>query len=122
MTKQPYMPNLVMEQLSIGIVVFNKNNGLVYMNNAAEELLDISARQAAGLQAEQLFDTPSFNIQTGITRCRQEGAKLTEHVVSISGASGIKRNVSLSMTAIAGGSGHEGDVLVEIMDFNHYLQ
>ncbi|MEO1896343.1 MAG: nitrogen regulation protein NR(II) [Cycloclasticus sp.] len=122
MTQQPYMPNLVMEQLSIGIVVFNKNNGLVYMNNAAEELLDISARQAAGLQAEQLFDTPSFNIQKGLTRCREEGVKLTEHVVSISGTRKVRSRVSLSMTAIADGSGHEGNVLVEIMDFNHYLQ
>lgn len=116
------MPKLVMEQLSIGIVVFNKNDVLLYINNAAEELLEISERQAVGMQAQTLFLTSSFDIQKGLSRCRKEGVKLTEHVVFIGGVSRSQRRVSLSMSAIADDKGDEDDVLIEIVDFNHYLQ
>ncbi len=122
MKKQTYMPNSVMEQLSIGIVVFNEKNVLIYINNAAEELLDISERKATGIRAERLFRSAGFNIDKALKRCRQLGSKITEHLVSIGGPIGIKRNISLSVTPISTGSENSEGILVEMVDFNHYLQ
>lgn len=106
-----------MDQLSIGVVVFNHHDELLCMNNAAEELLDISERKAVGMQVERLFGAPGAEIKKSLGRCRDEDETLTEHLVPFSGPSTIKKNISLSMTSLA----HDG-VLVEIMDLNHYLQ
>jgi two-component system nitrogen regulation sensor histidine kinase GlnL len=122
MTNPPYIPKIIMEQLSVGVLVLDENNGLKYMNSAAEELLDISERKALGRQAKQLFETTCFDVEAALKRCRGEGEKLTEHQVAIGNSSTIKKNVSLSMAAIIGEEGTIGDVLVEIMGFNHYLQ
>jgi len=122
MKKHTYMPNSVMEQLSIGVLVFNEKNALTYINNAAEELLDISERKAIGIKAERLFEAASFDIDKVLQRSRQLGSKVTEHLVSINSPIGIKRNVSLSATPISKNNNNEGGLLVEMVDFNHYLQ
>ncbi|KXJ49922.1 MAG: PAS domain-containing sensor histidine kinase [Cycloclasticus sp.] len=122
MEKQTYMSNSVMEQLSIGILVLNKRNELIYINNAAEELLDISERKAIGIKIERLFELASFNIIGALKRCRREGAKITEHLVSINCPSGVKRNISLSMTLISTDHDNDDAMLIEMVDFNHYLQ
>jgi two-component system, NtrC family, nitrogen regulation sensor histidine kinase GlnL len=122
MEKPLFLPASIIEQLSISVLVFNENNTLIYMNNSAEELLDISARKAIGFSAERLFDTSSFDIKKCLYRTRLHGAKVTEHLVSISCPVSIKRNISLSMTPITSEAGGSECVLVEMMDFNHYLQ
>lgn len=120
MEKHTYMPISVMEQLSIGVLVFNEKNKLTYINNAAEELLDISQRKAIGVKAEKLFEAASFDIDKVLQRSRQLGSKITEHLVSIGNPVGIKRNVSLSVTPLS--TNREDEMLVELVDFNHYLQ
>ena len=122
MNKQNLVPSSIMEQLSIGILVFNNCNILLYMNNAAEELLDISERKAVGVKAERLFDTSSFDVKKSLKRCRLQGSRITEHLVSISSPVAIKRNISLSMTPIVSANNDGNSVLVEMVDFNHYLQ
>lgn len=122
MDKHTYMPNSVMEQLSIGVLVFNEKNVLTYINSAAEELLDISERKAIGIKAERLFETASFDIDKVLQRCGQLGSKVTEHLVSINNLIGIKRNISLSATPISNSKDDGEEFLVEMVDFNHYLQ
>ena len=120
MKKQSYISNSVIEQLSIGVLVFNNEDCLVYINNAAEELLDISERKAIGVSADKLILTPSFDIFDGFELCRARGSKLTEHLVSFNSLNGVKRTISLSMTPVRAES--ENTVLVELVDFNHYSQ
>ncbi len=122
MKKQSYMSNSVIEQLSIGVLVFNNKNCLVYINNAAEELLDISERKAIGVAADKLVFTPSFDILNGFTLCRARGAKLTEHLLSFNSPVGVKRTISLSMTPVLAENETDNTVLVELVDFNHYSQ
>jgi len=122
MKKQSYMSNSVIEQLSIGVLVFNNQNCLVYINNAAEELLDISERKAIGVAADKLIFTPSFDILNGFKLCRARGAKLTEHLLSFNSPVGVKRTISLSMTPVLADNEAENTVLVELVDFNHYSQ
>lgn len=123
MKKHTFMPNSVMEQLSVGILLFNEKNALVYINNAAEELLDISERKAIGAKAENLFKTARFDINKVFQRSRQLGSKVTEHLVPIGHPVGTKRSVSLSATPLSNNSNDdEEELLVEIVDFNYYLQ
>jgi len=122
MKKQSYISNSVIEQLSIGVLVFNNEDCLVYINNAAEELLDISERKAIGVSADKLIFTPSFDILNGFELCRTRGSKLTEHLVSFNNPIGMKRTISLSMTPVLADSEAENTVLVELVDFNHYSQ
>jgi two-component system nitrogen regulation sensor histidine kinase GlnL len=84
-------------------------------------LLDISARKAVGLGAGELFNS-SVDIEKRLLRCRQQGSKVTEHHVSIGGAGAVKKNISLSITPVSTADFHDGGVLVEIIDFDHYLQ
>lgn len=121
MKKQSHISSSVIEQLSIGFLVFNDQDSVIYINNAAEELLDISERKAVGVTAEKLFVTSSFDILNGLQRCRSRGSKVIEHLISISCQAGIKKNISLSMTPVI--DDHDGNtVLLEMVDFNHYLQ
>jgi len=122
MKKQSYISNSVIEQLSIGVLVFNNEDCLVYINNAAEELLDISERKAIGVSADKLIVTPSFDILNGFELCRARGSKLTEHLLSFNSLIGVKRTISLSMTPVLAESEAENTVLVELFDFNHYSQ
>jgi len=122
MEKSPQYLNSVMEQLSIGVLLFDKNNTLLCMNNAAEELLDISERKGLGVNAEKLFLVSGIDIVKNLNRCREIDSKMTEHLVSISGPNTVKRNISLSMTPLSVEHAEAGSVVVEMIDFNHYLQ
>jgi two-component system nitrogen regulation sensor histidine kinase GlnL len=121
MEKQIETSSSIMEHLSIGVLVLDENNALVYMNNAAQVLLDISERKAMGAKASCFFPKSSFNIERGLKRCRELGAMVTEHLVSFDGPMAPKGNVSVSMTPITHSVEHNGGVLVELMDFNHFL-
>ncbi len=122
MNKPIQLPPTFIEQLSIGIIVFDCNDALSYINNSAEELLDISARQAQGIQAEKLFEGSSFNISKGLQRARKQASRITEHRVIINGPTQDKKNISLSFNLIDSTEDFNGSVLIEIVDFNHYLQ
>lgn len=92
------------------------------MNNAAQELLGISERKGLGVKAEKLFSVSNIDIVKDLNRCREIGSKVTEHLVSMSSPGAIKRNISLSLIPLLGAGEEEGSVLVEMVDFNHYLQ
>lgn len=114
----------MMDQMSIGILIFDEKDLLVYMNDAAQEILDISERKGLGIRASKLIDSPLFSFQQGLDRCREHRSKVTEHVVPIGGPYSIKikRNISLTMTPLDVGCDANGDILVEMIDLNHYLQ
>ncbi len=120
MKRNTYLPNSLIEQLSVGMLLFNEKNMLTYLNNAAEEMLDISERKAIGVKAEKLFDMASFDIANVLRRSWQLGSKITEHLVSINSPVGIERKISLSVTPVS--IDGEAKILVEMVDFNHYLQ
>ncbi|ORU92228.1 MAG: PAS domain-containing sensor histidine kinase [Cycloclasticus sp. symbiont of Bathymodiolus heckerae] len=120
MEKQTHKLNTVMEQLSTGILLFDENNTLVCMNNAAQELLDISERKGLGTKAKKLFEASSTDIVKDLERCREIGSNVTQHLVSISCPTTVKKNISISMTPLL--VENYGEVLVEMVDFNHYLQ
>ena len=122
MKKQSYISNTVIEQLSIAVLVFNNQDCLVYINNAAEELLDISERKAIGVIANQLIFTSSFDILNGFELCRARGSKHTEHLLSLSSPIGVKRTVSLSMTPVLADNESDNTILAELVDFDHYSQ
>lgn len=122
MKKQTEFPISIFDQLSIGLLVFNDNNELLSINDAAQALLDISERQAVGVRAEVLFQQSGFDILKGIQHCRKFGGKLTEHLLSIKSSAGTERNISLSMTPLTLDEKDGAEVLVEIVDLNHFLQ
>lgn len=122
MKKQIDLPMPILDQLSVGLMVFDSKNTLVLMNNAAEELLDISQRKAVGVQANVLLDSSGFDILKCFKRCRLYGAKVTEHLVSLRSHIGENSNISLAMTPLVSGANDEPDVLVELMGLNHFLQ
>ncbi|PHS72732.1 MAG: PAS domain-containing sensor histidine kinase [Cycloclasticus sp.] len=114
-----YRQNSIMEQLSIGVLVFNEKNELLYMNNSSQELLDISERKALGTTSKCLFNRLSFDIDKGLQHCRDINAKLIEHTTSFGSPMGLKKSLSISMIPLPDDG---GKVLVEILDFHNFLQ
>ena len=107
----------IVEQLSIGVLVFNDINSLVYMNNTAQEVLEISNRKALGKQAELLFVSESFAIQRYLDKARREGLTV-EHNVKFLNFCDKRFDISISPVSFEDLT--DGHVLVEINNSEHF--
>jgi len=107
----------IVEHLSIGILLFNDINSLVYMNNTAQEVLEISNRKALGEQAELLFVSESFAIQRYLDKARREGLTV-EHNVKFLNFRDKRFDISISPVLFEGLT--DGHVLVEINNSEHF--
>ncbi len=117
MTNTPPSYAAVVEQLSIGVLVFSKNNCLVYMNNTAQEVLEVSGRKALGVRAEQLLESEGFNIQRVLDKARDKGLTIKQNVTLLSSRD---KRFDISISPITFDSAIEGGVLVEISNSDHF--
>lgn len=109
----------VVEQLSIAVLVFDSTNTLVYMNNTAQEILQVSDRQALGEHAKSLFVSDKLDIQCYFNKVRGEGLNI-EHNVSFK-TLGDKR-VNISISPVIFDDVNVGHVLVEMNNTDHFLE
>ncbi|PCH85293.1 MAG: PAS domain-containing sensor histidine kinase [Piscirickettsiaceae bacterium] len=109
----------VVEQLSIAVLVFDSANTLVYMNNTAQEILEVSDRQALGGRAKHLFVSDTFDIQCYLNKVRGEGLNI-EHNVSFINLGDKRFNISISPVTFGGDNA--GHVLVEMNNTDHFLE
>ncbi|PCI23254.1 MAG: PAS domain-containing sensor histidine kinase [Piscirickettsiaceae bacterium] len=108
----------VVEQLSIGVLIFNAADRLVYMNNTAQEVLEVSDRKALGERVDIILASDTFNIQCYFNKARSEGLRSIERDVQFLQPGENSFNISVSPFQ----SSNESQVLVEISNTNHYQQ
>ena len=66
MPSTSYLPLAIIDHLSIGVLIFDHSNKLVYINSKGEELLDSSEAMVLGARSEQLFSSSEYHIEAGI--------------------------------------------------------
>ncbi|MBL4743496.1 MAG: PAS domain-containing protein, partial [Cycloclasticus sp.] len=110
----------LMEHLAVGVLLFNENDILVYINNAAEELLDISKRKVLGLESLKVLHMLDYDVKCGFKRCKEAGSKVTKHLISANILDGGKKHISLSMTPLSLDADEEG-TLVEVFDLERFI-
>jgi len=112
----------IIEQLSIGVLVFNQADVLVYMNNKAQELLDTSERKALGIKASVLFSSEFFDIEKDFNRAGESATAIIERGVATRFLESTEKNMNLSISPLVLGEEEENYMLVEITNVDHYLQ
>ena len=127
MPSSPHQYHSIINHLSIGVLIFDSKNKLVYINSKGEELLDTSEKMVLGARSEQLFSSSEYHIETGISRAREENLSFTDHKIKLKLVTGETITVNLSITNLSNtlnstGKTAEGNVLVEISPFDRYLQ
>jgi two-component system nitrogen regulation sensor histidine kinase GlnL len=110
----------VFDNLATGVLLLDAELRLLAMNPAAEELLDISAKQMLGESAERLLpETELFVAALG--RAGTSGAPLTEREMRLSLPGESVITVDCSVTPIPD-SGGEARLLVELVQVDRHRQ
>jgi two-component system nitrogen regulation sensor histidine kinase GlnL len=112
----------IMDQLSFGVLIFNKSNILIYINNKGQELLDTSERKAVGFAPDQLFLSASYCIRKGVERARKDDVTITDHEATLTLITGRQRTVNLSISRLMHDELGEGNVIVELTHVDRYMQ
>jgi two-component system nitrogen regulation sensor histidine kinase GlnL len=81
-------PTLLLDTLSTGILLFDRELSLCYLNSAAEALLAVSARKVVGQSVRALSPELSPELIDGLTRAMQTGQPYAEREVTLQHLSG----------------------------------
>jgi len=114
------MCRLVLDHMTTAIVLFDGAAALLDMNQAAEELLDVSLKTVRGFRVGRLF-SESEMFAAALQRVLAAGQPLTEREMRL-GIHGVGMiTVDCVMTPI--GSDHENEsILVELIALDRHMQ
>lgn len=117
-----FTPKLILDHLTYGVLVFNGSGLLVNMNAAAEEMLELSERQALGESVASLFNVQGHRIEKSFQRVINEAATFTEHNVALETMSGHGITLNVSATPMFIHRGDPSGVLIELVKLDRFLR
>lgn len=115
-------PKLILDHLTYGVLVFDGTGLLVNMNTAAEEMLEISERQAIGVSVVDLFHTQGHRIEKSFQRVINEAVTFTEHNVVLEMPSAHQATINVSASPIFVRRGDPSGVLIELIKVDRFLR
>ena len=112
----------ILDHLTYGVLVFDGSGRLVRLNAAAEEMLEISERQALGESVASLFHSQGHRIEKGFQRAINEAATFTEHNVVIETQTGHSVTINVSASPMFLQRGDPCAVLIELIKVDRFLR
>ncbi|MCB1864979.1 MAG: nitrogen regulation protein NR(II) [Chromatiales bacterium] len=106
----------VVENLQCAVLLFDRSLTLTYMNPAAEELFETSARNMIGRAAGEMIYCPETDVVGAIRKAGQRGRPFTERsmVLPLSGRRAV--TVDCTVTPLA----DDGAVLIELVRLDRH--
>lgn len=75
----------LLDSLSTGVLLFDAELRVIYMNSAAEALLSVSARKVLGMAVQGLLPEVPLQLSDGLNRALRMGQPLAEREVTLHG-------------------------------------
>lgn len=86
------------DSLSTGVLLFDAELRVIYLNSAAEALLSVSARKILGVAVQSLLPEVPWQLSDGLNRALRLGQPLAEREVTLHGPGGEPLTVDCIIT------------------------
>ncbi|MGQ9658641.1 MAG: nitrogen regulation protein NR(II) [Thermochromatium sp.] len=117
----PTLERRILDHLNTAVMLFDVGLSLIYLNPAAEMLLEVSARHVLGQQAANLFPCPDADIEKRLKAALASCHPFTEHEINILIGDGRTKTVNCTVLPL-----HHFDadkeVLVELYQVDRQLR